>query len=106
MERVGRLVAKRNEINQIEWRRVVSVNPVVYGAILAIIKVGDPAPDRYPAVDKSIVCNLCDGSGHYPDNSMKICQPCDGHGRKKPVLMTQKPRMPQPYRGWAELLRR
>lgn len=108
MEKVGRLVAKRNEINQVEWRRVVSVNPVRYGGPLAITKADSPAPERYPSVDWSIVCKQCDGSGHYPENSTEACPVCGGNGRKKPVLITQKPRVPpsKPFRGWAELLPR
>ncbi len=104
MEKVGMLVPKPNEIGQIEWRRVVSVNPVVYSGPLAITRPGAPAPDRYPVVDKSMVCSQCDGSGFYPENSTEVCQKCGGNGRKK-LMPMQRPRVepPKPFKGIYEL---
>ncbi len=104
MVKVGMLVPQPNEIGQIEWRRVVSVNPVKYSGALAITKPGAPAPDRYPAVDKSMACGQCDGSGSYPEKSTEVCQKCGGNGRKK-LMPMQKPHMEpeKPFRGIYEL---
>lgn len=102
MKKVGRLISERNEINQVEWKRIISVKPVKYGAILAITKPGESCPERYPEVDWSIVCKQCDGTGQYPSEGT-ICQECGGNGRKK-IMPMQKPRIgpPKPL-FWTEL---
>ena len=87
MRRVGRLYGFVNGDGRTEWRRLVAKrpddlkNPLQFSAVLAVTNVGDNPPERYPAIDESIICRKCEGSGCFPSAFCR-CPKCQGTGRR------------------------
>ena len=101
MPTVGRLYGMETEPGRFEWRRVVSLKPLTYGALLMVTKDKD-FPGRYLIVDWSIVCPECNGAGKHPPKT--VCPKCGGDGRKtRLVSRPQKPFLRPPFLGIYEL---
>lgn len=86
-KRVGRVYGFLKGGN-IEWRRLVSLKPEKYGALLKITAVGEVPPAKVFEVADSIVCLLCDGTGCFPTFDSE-CSRCKGTGRKKHVFASR-----------------
>jgi hypothetical protein len=103
MRRVGRLYGFVNEEGRVEWRRLTAKNPndlknpFRFSAILAVTNAGENPPERYPAIDESIVCRKCEGSGYFPAIP-SYCPKCSGTGRRA-MLPIQRPQI-RPSSSW------
>lgn len=96
----GRLYANRRQDGRIEVRRLITKNPVRYGAALAILNPGEPWPAKLQEMepkDWPHICRQCSGSGYFP-NVSEHCPVCQGSGRREEVPM-QKPRF-RPNPAW------
>lgn len=103
MHRVGRIYGFVNAEGRMEWQRLLAKNPddlknpLKFGAILAVTNIDDNPPERYSAIDESIVCRKCEGSGYFPTSFCR-CPKCKGTGRRI-ISPPQKPRF-RPSPAW------
>lgn len=108
MYRVGRIYGFVNEEVRMEWRKLLAKNPdslkepLKFGAILAITDIMADPPERFAAIDESIVCRKCEGSGYFPTVS-ELCPKCKGIGRRR-IAPPPKPQFrPSPAWLWSPL---
>jgi len=103
MHRVGRIYGFLNPEGRLEWQRLIAKkpdnleNPLKFGAILVVTEVDEYPPARYPAIDESIVCRKCEGSGYFPTVRDR-CPKCKGTGRRT-ILPPLRPQF-RPSPAW------
>lgn len=95
-QRVGQLCGTPVGPYRVEWQRIISVNPVKYGAIICVTKIGDPLPEKVKDFDSELACRVCEGSGEYVPGMP--CKKCKGTG-KRIHLPPQKPRTREADKG-------